>query len=263
MNATTIYQNIRKLFTLERLLLVGLVIFLLMLNRCNNRKYQNQLAEGQTKIDSLMLANQKWDSIHNKDGQTILLQTAIVTNSQKAIRDLTDSIFNLKKRNERKIKEVIAYYKNVTHTGTDTLEIAYVDKERMKRFSDSVEAACAEVIKFYRDSAVQVPRNVKDSSAYFAFDGTVQKNSFRINKIDFPDTLNLRIVETKGGFFKKNLEGKRKFYLPRSVEFQAFHTNPLVKTTQMNSVFFKPKARFRWLEKAILIAAGIYVGSKL
>jgi hypothetical protein len=41
------------------------------------------------------------------------------------------------------------------------------------------------------------------------------------------------------------------------------HSNQYVSTSKMNSVFYQPKKSFRWLEKAVLVAAGIYVGLKL
>lgn len=262
-NFNTIGSKLLSLVTLERVILVGLIVFLFFLNRCSNRKYEGQLADSQTRIDSLMLANQKWDSIHNADGETIITQQAIVTSSQDAIRNLTDSIFNLTKKQERRIREVIAYYSNRTSTGVDSIKIPYRDTLAMKRFSDSVEQRCAEVIKYMRDSTVTVPKPVKDSTAHYMFDFTLERDSLAINKIAFPDSLDIQIVEIKGGLLKKDFYGKRRFILGRSIQVMAKHSNPFVKTLGTNSVVYKPAKKFKWLEKALLVGAGIFIGVKL
>lgn len=272
-NFNTLAGKAAKLVTLERLILVGLVIFLFFLNQCNNRKYQNELSANDLVIDSLTLANQKWDSIHNADGEAILVQTALVVKNQEAFRRYSDSMFNLTKRQERRIKEIIAHYSGVTNTGIDTTFIPYRDTVGMKRFSDSVEKKCADVIAFYRKNALEIPHDtvtgvplgkpVKDSTADYYFDATIFKDTLRINKIAFPDSLEIRFVETKGGLFRRNAQGKVKIFSRRSVEVQVKHSNPRVSTLKMNSLIYKPDKKFKWLEKAVLIGAGIFVGLKI
>lgn len=259
--------------TLERVILIGLVIFLFFLNQCNNRKHQNELSANTETIDSLMLANQKWDSIHNADGQAIQVQTALVVKNQEAFRKYSDSMFNLTKRQERRIKEILVHYSGVTSTGLDTLKIPYKDTVGQKRFADSVEKECAEVIAFYRKNALEIPydtvtgvptgKPVKDSTNDYFIDATVFKDTLRINKIAFPDSLQIRFVETKGGLFRRNAQGKVKIFSRRSVEVQVLHSNPHVSTLKMNSLVYKPDKKFKWLEKALLIAAGVFVGTKL
>jgi hypothetical protein len=268
-----IVSKAAKLVTLERLILVGLVVFLFFLNRCNNRKYQNELSANTETIDSLTLANQRWDSIHDADGQTIQVQTALVVKNQEAFRKYSDSMFNLTKRQERRIKEIIAHYSSVTNTGVDTVKIPYRDTTAMKKFSDSVEKQCADVIAFYRKNALEIPQDsvtgepigkpVKDSTAEFVFDATIFKDTLRINKISFPDSLEVRFVETKGGLFRRNAQGKVKIFSRRSVEVQVKHSNSKVSTSKMNSLIYKPDKKFKWLEKALLIGAGIFVGLKI
>jgi hypothetical protein len=235
-----------KFLTLDRIfLVVAFLIVLFLLKKCEGLK----AVEAKATIDSLSLANQQLDSVKNKLEQTIYLQDVIVTNSQAAIEELTDSIFNLKKKHDRKIKEVIAYYKGITNTGVDSIEVPYLDSLAMREFSDSVVKNCSEVIQYLRDSTMKVPRRIAQDDPNFKFIGTVRKNDFLIESISFPDTLQLRFVERKNGLFKR-----------RSIEVQFFHSNPHVITTQSNSVIYKPKKRGRWLEKAILVGAGVAAG---
>lgn len=238
----------KKYLTLDRIILAILLILCLGIVKCQNDK----IIEAKTVITDLDLKSQKLDSIKNKYGETILIQYALVTSSQKSIRQLTDTIFNLKKAQEKQIKNVIAYYSNVTSTGIKNHTIPYLDTAKMKRFEDSVERVCASVIKYYRDSSVEVPKDVKDSSKNFVFSGTVLKDSFQIKKIEFPDSMYLRFVEKKGGMFKR-----------QSVEVQMFHTNPNIKVLNSNSILYKPPTKLGIVEKLTIFAIGIFLGLKI
>ena len=235
----------KKYLTIDRVLMILTIIFLLGLNKCSSDYYQLSMSKQQ-------LENQKIDSIKNKYGETILTQEAIITNNKDDIANLSDSIFRLKDKHNRRIKELIAFYSTTSNTGIRDVAVPYLDKKAMKRFTDSVEQRCAEVIKFYRDSAIQVPKTVKDSSAYFVFQGTVEKDSFRINNIQFPDSQYIRVAKVKKGLFKKPV-----------YEIQMFHTNPYVKTTGLNSVIYKPPKQNKLPLYAVLVALGLVAGKSL
>lgn len=252
-------MKLPKYITVDRVGLVLLLVFLLILNKCHNDAYRGESA----KVDSLTLENQKLTTVHNKDGQTIAMQQAIVTSNQAAIKDLTDSIFKLKKTQQKQIKKVIAYYTARTNTHVDTVKIP-IDSQAVKKFSDSLEKACADVIKFYRDSSIQVPATITDtSSPYFKFSATLLKDSIVLNHISFPDSQYIRFTELKGGIFRRDAYGKFHIFLRRSIRVESFHTNPYVTELGQNSVIYVPKTRLRWLEDVIIAGAGIYVGSRL
>jgi len=239
----------------ERLILyIGatlLLLWILSLQTCNkNSPYANQ----QSTIDSLTLANQKMATIINEKDQEVKVQTAIVVRNQETIDKYADEIFALKKKNAKNT-HTTGIVSQVTETGVDSVEIAYVDTIAFRKFSDSVNKKCAEVIAYMKESTVTIPRTVEDSTKDFIFKGEITKTGFNINKISFPDSTSVRFVTHKGGFFKRNSLGKVKFWTKKSVEAQVVHSNPYVKVTNMNSVFYVPVAKQRWLER-ILIAAG-------
>lgn len=237
-----------KYITIDRVIFVVIIICLLFLAKC--QADSKKIAESQ--VTELQLRNQTLDSSKNSLQQVVYTQTAIETASQESIKSLTDSIFKLKKSQERKVKDVIAYYSSISHTTIQGKKIPYLDTIKMKRFSDSVEQRCADVIKFYRDSSVEIPKEVRDSSQNFVFSGTVLKDTFLINKVSFPDSTYLRFVTHKNGLFKRN-----------TVETQIFHTNPYVSVTSSNSVIYKPPVKRNLLIKALILAGGIYLGTKL
>lgn len=236
-----------KYLTLDRGIFVAIILCLLFLMKCQADKLK---IAGST-ITSEQLANQKLDSMNNALGQKVLTQEVLVAANQESLRKLTDSVFNLKKSQDKKIKEVIAYYSSISKTEIRERLVPYIDTIKTKKFSDSLEKVCQEVIKFYEDSSILVPQPVKDSGQHFVFKGTVKKEGLQIEQVSFPDSLYLRFVE-KGGFLKK-----------RTVEVQVLHTNPYINVTSSNSVIYKPPAKARWLERALILAAGIFIGTKL
>lgn len=239
---------------------VIVVLWLLSLKTCTqNNPYQNQ----QATIDSLTLANQKYDSILNKKNETIYVQTAIVTSNQATIKNLTDSIFDLKKKNTRKSDKVQSYVATYTDTELEDYLLGFKDTTEFKQFADSVANQCSEIISYMKANTLTVPRTIEDSSKDFKFKGTIDKNGFTINKLSFPDSTYIAFIEHKGGLLKRDILGKRHLFTKKSVSLEIKHTNPLVKVTGLNSIIYKPKVKQRWFERAIIAAGASYLTYKL
>ena len=219
-----------------------LVIALLTLNTCKlKRGYANQVST----IDSLTLANQTLDSIKNKQNETILTQQAIIVDNTESLNKLTDSIFLLKKKDSKNLA-TIAYYKAITSTKIDSVDIPYVDTIAMKKWEDSVLQHCQSVIDYIQDSTITVPRTASLSTKDFQLTATVKKDNLEINSLVIPDTLQLRFVERK------------RFLARPTIEVQFFHSNSLISTTQSNSVIYKPKRKpfFQRVVVPVLIGVG-------
>jgi hypothetical protein len=132
-----------------------------------------------------------------------------------------------------------------------------------KRFSDSVERACAVVINYYRDSTVKVGTKAKEITPYYTIDATIQKDSLQINNVSFTDSQYVRFVVLKGGLLKRDQNHKLHLFLKKSMQVQILHTNPKMHVTGSNSVIYTPKVKSRWFEKLVLIGTGVYLGTKL
>lgn len=223
-----------------------LVIAALSLKTCKvTRDYANQTSQ----LDSLTLANQGLEKIVNQQGDTINRQEVIIVNSTNQLNKLTDSIFDLK-RKDRKNRETIAYYKGISKVEVK-VNVPYKDTLAMKKFGDSLAIQCSTVIKYMRDSMITVPRTASVSNDTLSAKLTVSKEGVKIDSLSMVDTLNLRFVEHRG-FLKRPV-----------IELQYMHSNPLFKTEKATSVFYKPKKKSNFLPKALLIAAGIFIGTKL
>ena len=225
--------------------ITGFVLGSFFLQTCRLNK---RIVKGQEQITQLQLDNQTQKEIINKQGDTIQVQEAIITSSTKALDKATDSIFDLKKK-DAKNRQTIAYYKNITKAEIVEVGIPYLDEERMKFWEDSVKASCQAVIDYYERNSIPVPRDAGDTTADYSFKATVRKDSLVINKLSIPDTLQLRFVQHNGGLFK-----------PDKIEVQYFHSNPLIISTQSNSVFYKPKKKSFFQRILLPVAVGIGTG---
>ena len=221
-----------------------IVIALLTLNTCKLKKgYTNQVST----IDSLMLSNQTLDSIKNKQNETILKQEAIIVDNADALNKLTDSIFMLKKKDSKNL-QTIAYYKAITRTKIDSVDVPYVDTIAMKKWEDSVIQHCQSVIDYIQDSTITVPRKAELSTPNFELKATIKKDNLEINSLVIPDTLQLRFVE------------KKRFLKPKTIEVQFFHSNPLISTTQSNSAIYKPKRKPFFQRVVLPVVIGVGLG---
>lgn len=242
-------------FDIKTILIVILsAVLLYSFKTCNDQKNRNSV---------LLLQNQQLDSINNLKGQQLILSQTELATSQKAFREATDSFFAMNKKFERRIREVLAFYKATTNTVIKEVEVPYIDSNAVVKWQDSIQQQCKQVIDYYEANAIIVPKTARDSTKNYSADFTATLSGIQINNLSIPDSQYLRIVELKGGILKKNAAGKRPLFTGRSYQVQVIHTNPLIQTTSSSSVIYKPPKKGRWVEKALLIGAGIFLGTKL
>jgi len=252
-------MNIKKYFTIKNIIgvgiIIGLIITLFSVDSCR----RNQLSANRATIDSMTLANQELVKTVNKQGDTIVKQQVIITDDQEALKKLALDVFDLKKSEEKRIKQIDALIRIKSSTRIDSVEVAYVDKEERKRFSDSVEKACADVIAYYDTNYIKVPKQVSIDSNQnkdFQFGGTVKKDKFVIDSVIFPNKQDIIVVET-GGWFKRDINKKFHIFQKRKMEIFVKNSNKYVHVNGMNSIIYKPKPKARWLERLGLFGVGV------
>lgn len=243
--------------TIERiviLILAGWMAFSTF-QTCNKNSQLDKLADENLE---LRLKNQKLDSIKNLLDQTVTIQQVIETQNQAEIRKLSDEKFQLQQNLNKKIKEVLYYQSQYTKIQIDSILVPYEDTTKIREFK-----TLAAFKKFAEDSMIVVPKPVKldTTSTYYKnglrFTGEVRKTGFQINNIGFIDSQYVRLVEKKRSFWQFIT------FQRRPIEAQVLHTSPYITVTGQNSVIYRPKSGGRILEKAVLIGAGIFLGTKL
>lgn len=248
----------KKYITWERVIIAVLLILL-----------GGMFYTGKTYIKeniALKLENQQLDSTKNALGQTVLQQEALIIKSNEdraSLLSYTDSLFNLTEKQERRIKDIVAFYKANTKTELVDVLVPYKDTIGAKKWADSIQRVCANVITHYENNYISVPRKAQDSTTNYIAGFTVDKKGVNIDSLIIPNEQSIRFVTIKGGFLKRDVYGKRHFILSKRIEVQVINSNPLIKTVSQSSAIYQPPKKLRLGEKAIFIAAGIYLGTKL
>lgn len=215
---------------IKLLLALGILISIIFfIKSCHSVKYVD--------MPIITFSSQRSDSIINKLNEKITVQNVIATNNQKAMRDLTDSIFNLKNRDARKIKDVIAFYQESSKFNKDTFFVPY----------DSIPPS--DTLNYTNIIRVPVTKNI--DSVYFSINETIQKEGIRINRLTITDSEYVRWAEIRNGLFKRN-----------TIQVQILHKNPYI-SYKSNSASYQPATKPRILEKAIFIALGFFLGKHI
>ena len=222
---------------------------------CNKR--DNQM------ITQKQIENQKFDSLKNAHNQYVITQEVIETKNKQSIKLLSDSNFNLRKDQDRKIKDAIAYYKGITKTIIKEVDVPYVDSIALNNFSDSLKQKCAEVINYYESNTITIPKVAEDSTANYQVKLTIKQDKVTINNLTIPDSQYIRFVTLKGGLLRKDASGKRHLFTKQSIQVQVLHTNPLVHVTGQNSAIYVAPKKPRLLLKGLILGAGFILGKNL
>lgn len=244
----------RRIYILVGIGIMALVLFLSTCDSCRSSKFHDQQVENLTKENlKLNLEKQQLIQDTNKLGQTVSKQEVIIVSTQGDLKKLTQDYFNLKSKDNKRIKQVNALFQEKTSTGISNTDIPYEEDDTMAEDSpnqDSVGIPCDSL------SYVHVPIKANVDSPYFKFQASIEKKGLHIDSISFPDSLRFALIETKGGLFKRDMNNKLHFHLKPTLEVQALHTSPYVKTQGLSSVIYQPKPKGRWLERVLILLAG-------
>ena len=228
------------------LTLLSLSVFIIIVLLLQKQKETSRLL---SKISTLELTHQKnMDSITNKYGDEIKKQQAIIFEGEqgkKALQKYSDSVFALKKKDDRKYKETVAYYENYIKTSLP--EVVYVDLDS-NELPKPDTTFLSQSVKDYINNSISVPRNFNLDSQYFKISGTINKNNIALSKVEFTDSLYGRFVTKKGGLFK-----------PDIIEYQVMNKSPYTNIEGVKSAIYTQKKKT--FQKIIPpLAIGIVVG---
>ncbi len=237
----------KTFFTTDRivgiLIIVGLVIALFMVGNCRSNEFLSQKA----RLDSTSLALQTMVIEKNKLGDEVVRQNVIITDNQGDIKELALDNMNLKKSLANTVKKVKAYAKIQTNTSVVDVDVPYEEDETDFYLPPIQYDSCD-------SNVIRVPKVAILDTPDLYLKGTVTKEKFRIDSLSLPDTQNI-VFATTGGWFKRDINGKRRIYQKPKLEVIVTHTNNYIKTTGLSSSFYDPPPKPRWLER-VLIAAG-------
>lgn len=230
-------KNFKKMKSANfAILMLSILLVIMFFRSCDDTK---QIEELQVQLD-------KTNKIKDSLGNTIAVKDVKIVEDQEAIKKLRADLFQTTDKYNKKVKEVQALIAKGTQVIIKDKPVPYVDTSKMKQWEDSILALCADVIRYYEDSTVRIGKQAKDSTAYYKIDATVEKQGIKMNEIKFIDSQYVALTQMKGGFFRKNTEGKFKLYVPSRTRVEIKHTNPYFQNTGVDAFLFdkKPKPSY-------------------
>lgn len=187
------------------------------------------------------------DSLTNKYGDEIKKQQVIIFEGEegkKALQKYSDSIFALKKKDDRKYKETVAYYENYIRTSLP--EVVYVDLDSNDVKPDT--SFLSQSVKDYINNSISVPKNFNLDSPYFKISGVINRANVALTKVEFTDSLYGRFITKKGGLFK-----------PDVIEYQVMNKSPYTNIEGIKSATYTQKKKT--IQKFIPpLVVGVIVG---
>lgn len=185
----------------------------------------------------------------NKLGKIISEQEVAKTTNEKTIKELSEQVFQLKKQDEKRIKEVQALVRLIQNVKINTIEIPYTDTVQVYPPGTLVSV----------DSVVIPPKNFEVLNDAYAISGTVLLKGVKINSISLPDTASFRIVQQR----PKGILNR--IFQPNKTVIQSVHTNPYFTTNGIQSIVLKEKPNIfnKYIKPILFFGAGMYIKSKL
>lgn len=232
------------MFSKTNMVIRGVILLLLVtigVQKCDLNKKAKEVSD---RNEWLKYKDSQIDSFKNKYNQVIYESSVAKINNESQIKKLSDSIFSLKRKDEKQVKQIQALIRVSQRVKIDTIEIPYIDS--VDRYDSSLVA---------KNTVVIPPKRFKDSTSNYQIDGTVLLDKVLINSLTLPDTSSLRIVEKKEGFFKK-----------RETVIQGVHSNPLFSTNGMQTVIKRgdrPSRWQRWIKPVIAGAISSFITYKI
>jgi hypothetical protein len=230
-------KNINPFFYPYTAIVILLICCAISISKCNEN-------------DRLAISNKglynyehsRVDTLLNKQGLKVTETKTAETYSAEDIKNLSAEVFNLKKSNERQIKEVAALVRvNQSVKITDSI-IKYYPVEH-----DPIDTMIS------INQCVLTPKKFSTENKNYSIAGTVLLDGVKIDSIELNNTVSFRIAEKKKGWFG------------RETVVQSINSNPLFNNTGMQSIVLKqkPTAWNSWLKPALGIAAALIIKNSL
>lgn len=174
--------------------------------------------------------------LKNKAGVQVVEQAVAQFSDQKSVKEASAKAFNLKKRDEKKVKKVNLFAQVAQDfTITDSVPI-YVDATALT--PDSIKND-------------RLPKHYNQQKQYYSISGEIWPDLLIIDSLKAYDTLTFRVAAKRSGLFK-----------PNETIIQAVHSSPYVHTSGLTSMSVKHRTNAwnRWIKPVAFAVAGVAVG---
>lgn len=204
-----------------------LAVVFIGLNEENNKKIKK------LKADNTLLT-QTIDTFRNKNNELIYQQEVAVYENDKKLKELSNEIFDLKRKNSKLIKQINSFVKIDQSLVVDSIFISYTDTV---------------YVNIDGEDYIRVPKSYSLLTDHYSMKGSVDKLGLSIDSLGINNTISYREVEIKRGLFKNP-----------ETHIQVINSNPYVQVNNLQSLTVKHRvsAWNRWIKPTLVgIAAGV------
>lgn len=196
---------------------VLILLFLFSLKTCT--KYSGQLDQYAAKLDSFASLAAHYENVL---GQQIAENKQIKIQSADYLKKMTDTIFKLKKSDQKKTAQVTEYARINQEL---RLQIKLAPWDTSHQVTNPSPGAITD-----DSGTVHVPRSFRYEDSTVRIQGTVLIAGVRIDSMSVTNTVNLRTLTKKTGFLG----------LGRESTVQVLNSSPVVRTTGVLSITVPP-----------------------
>jgi hypothetical protein len=221
------------------------VLFLLSLFTCNRKA--GALADLRLDLDSVARQARQFE---NEKGQVITENQVLKAESSRQLKELTDTIFNLKKLDEKRVKTINSYARIIQEYSSGPKFAPFIeDAGDFTTLAGKDSTPTAGPDPRARDSNyVRVPKPFLYWDSTTQFSGRITRAGVWLDSIRVQNTVHFREVTEKTGFLN----------MGRKSTIQVLNSNPDIKTLGVTAV--RIPNRPNWWQKWGKLAAGAILG---
>jgi hypothetical protein len=215
------------------------VLFLLSLFTCNRQR--GAVADLRMDLDSVARQARHFE---NERGQVITENQVLKAESGRQLKELTDTIFNLKKRDEKRIKTINSYARIIQEYNSGPKFAPFIeDVGDFTAGKDSTPTAGP------RDSNyVRVPKPFMYLDSFTSIRGRVTRVGVWLDSIRIENTVHFRTLTERAGFLN----------MGRKSTIQVLNSNPAIATIGVTTI--QVPSRPNWWQKWGKLVAGAILG---
>lgn len=192
----------------------ALIVFYFLISKCS--QYKRELAD--CKAASQFQQLQRPDSIKNASGKKVYEAPVQQTSNADDIKKLSQQYFDLKEKDEKKMKRMQALIVAETKLRVHDTVIQYLQEEIAVNPDSMVRAG----------DVIMPGRKIDDSTASYKLSGEVEADGFHLKNLEVPNTISFRIGEKSRGWFRSKM-----------LTVQAVNSNKMITITGLKTITLK------------------------
>lgn len=205
------------------------------------RKLETAALEGQVQASL-----KETTTLKNANGKLVAENKAITAAHASDLKKYTARIFELEKRDARRVREVQSYTRLIQQ---------YRDSIKLAHWTDEPDSPKMVFVPVYDTGSIKVPKPFSYQDSAFSVAGKVLKNGVMIDSIQVQGAVHLRTFTERSGFLG----------LKRTTKVQALSDNPRITITGLSTITAPNRSNWwqRWGKPVAAAAAALIIQNQI